>query len=151
MRNLYHWSGGGRRSHSESVQTQPIQLMAALGTFDDHWNPRIIATVNDYDVRIAKVVGDYVWHKHDDTDEFFQVLDGHLLLDLRDGAAGAERTVSLPKGGVYVVPRGIEHRPRAEVETSLLLLEPTGTRTTGDYAGSVPDHIVSTAGQPLLS
>lgn len=129
--------------------TQAVALARALGAIDDRWNPRIIATVNDFEVRIAKVLGDYVWHTHD-ADEFFQVIDGHLLIDLRDGGDGAERTVSLPKGSVFVVPRGIEHRPRAEVESSLLLLDPIGTVTTGDYSGPVPAHIVSTAGQPLI-
>lgn len=111
-----------------------IELAGALAVIDEWWQPRIIATINDYDVRIVKVFGEFIWHKHDDTDEFFHVLDGHLLIDLRDGNDGTERTVSLPSGSIYVVPRGIEHRPRSNVASSLLLLEPTGTPPAGDHS-----------------
>jgi mannose-6-phosphate isomerase-like protein (cupin superfamily) len=81
----------------------------ALAQFDDLWDPRIVATINDYDVRVTKVRGDYVWHKHDKTDEFFLVLDGALDIGLRD--RDGEHTVALRRGDVFVVPRGLEHRP----------------------------------------
>ncbi|WP_319456514.1 MULTISPECIES: cupin domain-containing protein [unclassified Mycobacterium] len=129
------------------MQSEPIDLSTALATFTEHWQPRIIANFNDYDVRVAKVLGEYVWHAHDDTDELFMVISGELSIDL-DGDGG-NQTVVLPAGSVFVVPRGVRHRPRARSETTLFLLDPTGTRTTGDFDGAVPDHIVSTTGVPL--
>lgn len=132
-----------------SVQTDSIDLEAALATFTDHWHPRIVANFNDYDVRVVKVLGEYVWHQHDDTDELFLVISGELTIDIQGDGSAPECSVVLPTGTVYVVPRGVRHRPRADVETSLLILDPTGTRTTGDYAGAIPEHITSTTGVPL--
>lgn len=129
------------------MTSQPIDLDAALAAFSEHWSPRIIARFNDYDVRLAKVLGDYVWHRHVDTDELFLVLSGSFAIDLRDAAG--QRTVQLAAGSVFVVPKGTEHRPRAQEETALLLLDPVGTLTTGDFAGEVPTHITSTSGTPL--
>src|SRR5437667_9724519 len=94
----------------ESMVTAPVNLNAALAAFADIYSPRIVARVNDYDVRIAHARGEHVWHIHDDTDEFFLVLDGQFTISLRDGA-GAEQVVELAKGDVYVVPRGTEHKP----------------------------------------
>jgi mannose-6-phosphate isomerase-like protein (cupin superfamily) len=131
------------------VQTEPIRLSAALDTFTDHWQPRIIANFNDYDVRVAKVLGEYVWHQHDDTDELFMVISGELSIDLEASADADKRTVVLPAGSVYVVPRGVRHRPRAQSEAALLVLDPTGTRSTGDFDGELPGHLVSTTGVPL--
>jgi mannose-6-phosphate isomerase-like protein (cupin superfamily) len=108
-----------------------------------------VANVNDYDVRVVKVRGSFVWHKHDDTDEFFLVIDGLLTIDLRDGPGGAERAVDLPSGSLFVVPRGIEHRPRADQQTSVMLFEPTGTVNTGDHEGPTPEHVSSTIGRRL--
>ncbi|MGW2633942.1 cupin domain-containing protein, partial [Streptomyces chattanoogensis] len=87
---------------------EPIALSEALASFDALWSPRIVTHVNDYDVRIAKVEGEHLWHAHDDTDEFFLVLDGELYISLREAAG--ERTVRLPQGSVFTVPRGTEHR-----------------------------------------
>ena len=95
------------------MSDEPIDLLTALASFDQLWSPRIVTRVNDYDVRVAKVAGEHVWHAHDHTDEFFLVLDGELRIGLRDG--DGERTVVLPRGAVYVVPRGMEHRPSAPV------------------------------------
>src|SRR3954453_17975489 len=102
---------------------EPTSLAAALATFDALWSPRIVTRVNDYDVRIAKVAGEHVWHVHEHTDEFFLVLDGELRIALRDGAE--EREVALPRGAVFVVPRGVEHRPSSAGGASILMFEPS--------------------------
>ncbi|MEV5440111.1 cupin domain-containing protein [Streptomyces sp. NPDC052682] len=126
---------------------EPISLTDALASFTDRWSPRIVTAVNDYDVRIAKVEGEHLWHVHDHTDEFFLVLDGELHIGLRE--AGTERTVVLPKGSVFTVPRGTEHKPYAPVPTALLLFEPAGTLTVGDRHDDVPDHVDATTGHAL--
>lgn len=125
----------------------PVKLADALSSFTDQWSPRIVTTVNDYDVRVAKVHGEHIWHVHDSTDEFFLVLDGELHIALR-GDHG-ERTVVLPQGAVFTVPRGIEHKPHAPVPTQILLLEPTGTLTVGDRHDPVPGHVDATSGHSL--
>jgi mannose-6-phosphate isomerase-like protein (cupin superfamily) len=125
---------------------EPVTLSDALARFDALWSPRIVTRVNDYDVRIAKVQGEHVWHAHDDTDEFFLVLDGELRIALREPSG--EREVVLPTGSVYVVPRGQEHRPSSPAGASILMLEPSGTLTTGD-AVEVPDHVDATTGHAL--
>lgn len=125
----------------------PISLTKALASFDDLWSPRIVTAVNDYDVRIAKVEGEHVWHVHDHTDEFFLVLDGELRIALREPAG--ERTVTLPKGSVFTVPRGTEHKPISPSGASILLFEPTGTLTVGDHHDEVPSHVDATTGHTL--
>ncbi|TPQ40710.1 mannose-6-phosphate isomerase [Bradyrhizobium guangdongense] len=109
-----------------------ISLAQKLATFSDHWSPRTVATFNDNDVMVVKVKGEFTWHKHDDTDDFFLVLKGVLDIELRD------RTVTLRAGELFVVPRGVEHRPVAREEVHLLLIEPTGTPNTGDKATAAP-------------
>ncbi|MGI9658113.1 MAG: cupin domain-containing protein, partial [Gaiellaceae bacterium] len=109
---------------------EPVNLSEALASFDQQWSPRIVQRVNDYDVRIAKVEGEHVWHVHDDTDEFFMVLDGAFEIAVRD-AAGDESSVRLGVGDTFVVPRGVEHRPTSP-GASILMFEPSGTSTTGD-------------------
>ncbi|WP_250036795.1 cupin domain-containing protein [Paractinoplanes maris] len=122
---------------------KPINLTAALRSFDEVYSPRIVTRMNDYDVRIAHVRGDHVWHVHEDTDEFFLVLDGTLQIALRD------RTVELEVGDVFVVPKGVEHRPSSP-GGSILMFEPSGTVTTGDrHEGEIPDHVHSTTGHEL--
>jgi mannose-6-phosphate isomerase-like protein (cupin superfamily) len=131
------------------MSADPVNLHAALATIDEVYSPRIVARVNDYDVRIAHARGDHVWHVHDDTDEFFLVLDGEFHVSLRDGDGRGERTVVLRTGDTFVVPRGTEHRPSSP-GGSILMFEPTGTSTTGDrYEGDLPDHVDSTAGHDL--
>src|SRR5262245_1125034 len=103
-----------------------INLAQKLATFSDHWSPRTVAQFNVCDVMVVKVQGEFVWHKHDETDDFFLVLEGTLDIELRDC------TVTLQPGELYVVPKGIEHRPVAREEAHLLLIEPTGTPNTGD-------------------
>ena len=127
---------------------QPVNLTDALASFDDVYSPRIVATMNDYDVRIAKTLGDHVWHVHDDTDEFFLVLDGRFDLALRR-ADGRVETVVLEQGDTFVVPRGTEHKPTSP-GGSILMFEPTGTSSTGDrHDGHIPNHVDSTAGHRL--
>ncbi|GGS57529.1 MULTISPECIES: cupin domain-containing protein [Streptomyces] len=126
---------------------EPISLEAALASFTEQWSPRIVTAVNDYDVRVAKVEGEHLWHAHAHTDEFFLVLAGELHIGLREPAG--ERTVVLPRGSVFTVPRGIEHKPYAPVPTEILVFEPTGTLTVGDRHEEVPDHVDATTGHPL--
>jgi mannose-6-phosphate isomerase-like protein (cupin superfamily) len=109
--------------------SEAINLADKLGRFHDHWSPRIVARLNHYDVQLVKVKGEFVWHKHDDTDDFFLVLEGRLTIQLRDG------DVELGPGDLYVVPRGIEHCPKADEEAHVLLIEPSGTPNTGDAGG----------------
>lgn len=125
----------------------PVVLADALGSFTDQWSPRIVTTINDYDVRVAKVHGEHVWHTHDNTDEFFLVIDGELRIELRED--DGERTVVLPEGAVFTVPRGIQHRPSAHIPTQILVLEPSGTLTVGDRHDAIPSHIDVTTGHPL--
>lgn len=127
---------------------EPVNLTRALASFDEVYSPRIVATMNDYDVRVAKTLGDHVWHVHDDTDEFFLVLDGRFDIAMRDGD-GVERTVVLEAGDTFVVPRGTEHKPSSP-GGSILMFEPSGTSTTGDrHEGDIPDHVDSTIGHRL--
>lgn len=106
-----------------------IDLAAKLALITERWSPRIVAQINGYDVILVKLKGEFVWHKHDETDDFFLVLKGHLTIQLRD------RDVELDEGDLFVVPRGIEHCPRAEEEAHVLLIEPVGTPNTGDAGG----------------
>ncbi len=106
-------------------------LSDLLGRFSEHWSPRKIAELNDYDIKLVKVQGDFVWHSHDDTDELFLVIDGQLTIALRD------RDVVLGAGELFVVPRGVEHCPRADQETAALLIEPRGVVNTGRAGGSL--------------
>jgi len=112
--------------------TEPINLAAKLDQFTEHWSPRTVSTFNGHDVMVVKVLGEFVWHSHDDTDDFFLVLDGQLTIRMRDG------DVTLGPGELFVVPVDVEHQPCAEVETSLLLIEPTGTPNTGDADTAAP-------------
>ncbi|MFI6444265.1 cupin domain-containing protein [Kitasatospora sp. NPDC050543] len=129
------------------MSNEPLLLDDALASFDERWSPRIVTRVNDYDVRVAKVEGEHIWHAHDDTDEFFLVLDGELRIALRERAG--ERTVVLPKGAVFTVPRGVEHRPSAPSGAAILMFEPTGTPTVGDRHDEVPGHVDATTGHLL--
>jgi mannose-6-phosphate isomerase-like protein (cupin superfamily) len=113
-----------------------IDLPQKLSAFSEHWSPRTVTQFNDCDVMVVKVKGEFVWHKHDDTDDFFLVLKGVLDIHLRD------RIVTLGPGQMYVVPRGVEHRPVAREEVHMLLIEPTGTPNTGDAATAAPRRTV---------
>jgi mannose-6-phosphate isomerase-like protein (cupin superfamily) len=104
----------------------PINLQDKLSKFTEHWSPKIIAQMNDYHLKLAKVQGEFVWHDHPETDEVFLVVKGKLDIHFRD------RKISLNEGELYVVPKGVEHKPVAESECHILLIEPAGTVNTGD-------------------
>jgi mannose-6-phosphate isomerase-like protein (cupin superfamily) len=130
------------------MHQEPVNLAAALRSFDEIYSPRIVTRMNDYDVRIAHAKGEHVWHVHADTDEFFLVLDGQFDIALRD-ADGSERTVSLRQGDVFVVPKGMQHKPSSP-GGSILMFEPSQTLTTGDWhEGEIPGHVHSTTGEAL--
>jgi mannose-6-phosphate isomerase-like protein (cupin superfamily) len=105
-----------------------VNLAQKLSTFSDPWAPRIVDKFNGHDVMVVKVKGEFVWHAHEDSDDFFLVLKGRLTIQLKDG------DVELGPGELYVVPKGVEHRPIALEETHLLLIEPHGIPNTGDEA-----------------
>ncbi|MFI1157343.1 cupin domain-containing protein [Streptomyces sioyaensis] len=107
----------------------PVNLAGKLSQFSDLWSQKKVADLNDYEVKLAKLKGEFVWHSHEDTDELFLVISGRLTLQLRDG------DVVLGPGELFVVPRGVEHCPVADEETAVLLLEPAGTLNTGDAGG----------------
>jgi mannose-6-phosphate isomerase-like protein (cupin superfamily) len=111
-----------------------INLAEKLGRFDDRWNPRIIADLNDSHVKLVKVQGEFVWHSHADEDELFLVLRGTLTIELCDGS------VTLGPGEMVVIPKGVEHRPTAAEEVHLMLIEPKGIRHTGDVESELTVH-----------
>ena len=108
---------------------EAINLQRKFSLFDEPWKPKVVAELNDYQFKVVKLEGDFVWHDHQDTDEAFIVLEGKLRIDFRDGA------VNLSAGEMFVVPRGVEHKPYAETEVKVLLIEPRGVRNTGDRGG----------------
>ena len=108
---------------------EKVNLAAKLAAFDEHFSPRIVGRLNDYKLELVKAQGEFVWHSHPDTDDFFLVLAGRLTIQLRD------RDVVLDPGELFVVPRGVEHCPKADEETHVLLIEPLGTPNTGDAGG----------------
>ena len=129
------------------MTASPVNLSRALATFTDIYSPRIVGRVNDYDLKIAHTRGEHVWHAHDHTDEFFLVLEGRFDVTLRDGSG--ERTVSLGPGEIFVVPRGVEHRPSSS-GGAILMFEPSGTSTTGDrHEGEIPAYVDSTTGRAI--
>jgi mannose-6-phosphate isomerase-like protein (cupin superfamily) len=105
-----------------------VKLAEKLGAFNEYWSPKIVSRFNGHDVMVVKVKGEFTWHSHPDSDDFFLVLKGHLTIQMRDG------DVHLGPGDLYVVPKGAEHRPVAEEEVHLLLIEPIGAPNTGDPA-----------------
>jgi mannose-6-phosphate isomerase-like protein (cupin superfamily) len=130
------------------MNAKPVSLTGALASFDDVYSPRIAGRMNDYDIKIAHAQGDHDWHVHEDTDEFFLVLDGQFDIALRD-ADGTESTVVLHSGDIFVVPRGTEHKPSSP-GGAILMFEPSGTATTGDrHEGEIPDYVDSTTGHDL--
>ena len=113
-----------------------INLADKLATFSEHFKPRTVGVFNGHDLMVAKLKGPFHWHKHDDTDDFFLVLKGRLRIELRD------RAVELGPGEIFVVPKGVEHRPVADEEVHLLLIEPTGTPNTGDPKTAAPRSVI---------
>jgi mannose-6-phosphate isomerase-like protein (cupin superfamily) len=108
-----------------------VNLAEKLLLLDKPFSPGIVGYLNDYKLQIGRVEGEFIWHKHDETDELFLVLRGHLTIQLRD------RNIELDEGELYVVPRGVEHCPRADEETYILLIDPVGTTNTGDAGGEL--------------
>ncbi len=108
-----------------------INLSEKFEKISDHWTPKVIAEMNDYQFKLVKVEGEFVWHAHKDTDETFIVLDGELTIEFRD------RTVTLSKGEIIVVPKGVEHKPAAETECRIMIIEPKEVTNTGDSGGSL--------------
>jgi mannose-6-phosphate isomerase-like protein (cupin superfamily) len=110
---------------------QAINFSQKLGLFTEQWTPKVIAEMNDYQFKLVKLQGDFIWHDHKNTDEAFIVVDGDLRIDFRDG------TVRLTAGEMFVVPKGVEHKPYAEHEVKLLIIEPRGVLNTGDEGGQL--------------
>ena len=107
------------------MEYAPINIEQKLKLIQNHWKPKNIAAMNDYQFKIVKIKGDFIWHKHEDTDEAFIVIKGNLRIDFRDGF------VNLTEGEIYIVPKDMEHKPYAENEVELMLIEPSGTINTG--------------------
>lgn len=107
------------------MNLQSINLKEKFGLFSEHWSPKVIGELNDYQIKLAKFLGDFVWHRHDETDEMFLCLSGCLTIELRD------RTIQVNAGEMYIVPKGVEHKPVAKEECHVLLIEPKGVINTG--------------------
>lgn len=108
---------------------QSINFRQKFTLFDEQWQPKVVAEMNDYQFKIVKLQGDFIWHDHKNTDETFIVMEGELRIDFRDG------TVTIAAGEMFVVPKGVEHKPYAEREVKLLLIEPRGVLNTGHEGG----------------
>lgn len=110
---------------------EPIDVADKLSAFSEHWSPKVISRLNDYEIKVVKVQGEFVWHTHEDTDEMFLVVEGELTIQFRDG------DVALRPGQLFVVPRGVEHCPISDGEVHALLIEPAGVVNTGDAGGTL--------------
>lgn len=110
---------------------EPIDISSKLSLFSEHWSPKVIARLNDYEIKLAKLKGEFVWHTHDDTDELFLVIEGRLTIQLRDG------DVTLGPGQLFVVPRGVEHCPITDGDVAVMLIEPAGVVNTGAAGGEL--------------
>ena len=120
----------------EQISVETINLADKLSTFSEHWQPRVVGQFNGNDLMVVKVLGEFVWHKHDDTDDFFLVLKGHIDIQMRN------ETVTLWPGEIFVVPKGVEHRPVAVEEAHVLLIEPSGTPNTGDAKTAAARRVI---------
>ncbi len=110
---------------------EKINLKEKLSMFSEHWSPKIVAEMNDYHIKLVKIKGDFVWHNHDDTDETFIVIEGKMKIEFED------KTIELNEGEMYVVPKGVNHKPFAEEECKIMLIEPTGVVNTGDVVSDL--------------
>jgi mannose-6-phosphate isomerase-like protein (cupin superfamily) len=113
------------------MENRVINFKEKFSKFSDYWSPRVIAEMNNYQFKLVKFEGEFVWHAHDDTDEVFIVIEGPLCIEFRDG------TVSVESGEMFVVPKGVEHKPFAEKECKVMLIEPKGVVNTGDTSGAL--------------
>ena len=111
------------------MANEALDLAEKLSLLSEHWSPKVVARLNDYEIKVVKLKGEFVWHTHEDTDELFLVVDGELSIQLRDG------NVTLKPGQLFIVPKGMEHCPIAEGEVHALLIEPVGVVNTGDAGG----------------
>ena len=115
----------------QTYSPTPINLAAKLALLSEHWTPKIVARMNDYEFKLVKLQGDFTWHDHKDTDEVFLVIHGSMSIEVRD------RTVTLREGELFVVPKGVEHCPHAVQECHILLIEPAGVVNTGEAGGDL--------------
>lgn len=120
-----------RLAREGTMDYSAINIREKLGLIDAHWSPRVVAEMNDYQFKLVRLKGDFVWHDHPDTDECFLVIEGALRIDFQDGA------VHLKAGEMFVVPRGVPHKPYAESEAQVMLIEPRGVVNTGDAGGDL--------------
>jgi mannose-6-phosphate isomerase-like protein (cupin superfamily) len=118
-----------RRARRSEVDYRSINFEQKFGLFAERWQPKVVAEMNNYQFKIVKLKGDFIWHDHKDTDETFLVIEGALRIDFRDGA------VHVSAGEMFVVPKGVEHKPYAENEVKLMLIEPRGVLNTGHEGG----------------
>ena len=117
--------------HMYNLNWGKINLEEKLSKFSDHWSPKVIAEMNDYQFKLVKIQGDFVWHHHDDTDEVFIVIEGTMNIEFEN------ETVELNEGDMYVVPKGVEHKPYAEEECKVMIVEPRGVVNTGNTEGDL--------------
>lgn len=113
------------------MSSKVVNFAEKLSKFSEHWSPRVVAEMNDYQIKVVKIQGEFVWHDHKDTDEVFLVLKGKMGIEFRDSV------VQLAEGEMYVVPKGVEHKPFAESECQVLLIEPSGVINTGESGGEL--------------
>jgi mannose-6-phosphate isomerase-like protein (cupin superfamily) len=111
------------------MNLRPVDIGEKFASFSEHWSPKVVAKINDYEIKVVKVLGEFEWHTHDDTDELFQVIAGELTIQMRDA------NVLIGPGQLFVVPRGVEHRPIASDEVQIILIEPRGVVNTGAAGG----------------
>jgi len=123
--------GSFQQTGCQNEDVDALNIASMLARFSEHWAPKKIAELNEYDVKIVKLLGDFTWHAHPDTDELFLVIEGALTIQLRG------KDVAVGPGELYVVPRGTEHCPHADEETAVLLIEPRGVANTGDAGGEL--------------
>jgi mannose-6-phosphate isomerase-like protein (cupin superfamily) len=136
---MQQWRRNFQKKYHEGTEASPftgsrmdrtaINLRQKFSLFHEQWSPKVIAEMNDYQFKIVKLQGDFIWHSHRDTDETFFVIEGNLRIDFRDGA------VHIAAGEIFVVPKGVEHKPFAENEVKLMLIEPRGVLNTGHEGG----------------
>jgi mannose-6-phosphate isomerase-like protein (cupin superfamily) len=126
MNELIRQSTEASMANAARMNNHSINIKEKLAKFSEHWSPKIIAQMNDYHFKVAKVQGEFIWHDHPETDEVFLVINGRLDIQFRDGM------VTLSEGELFVVPKGLEHKPVAEEECHILLIEPAGTINTGN-------------------
>ena len=115
--------------HDRTMSKNAVDIVAKLSSFSEQWSPKVVARLNDYEIKVVKLEGEFVWHKHDATDELFFVVEGELIIQMRDG------DVRVRPGQLFVVPKGVEHCPVAEGEVHAMLIEPIGVQNTGDAGG----------------